>query len=123
MIDRNLLGVSRKHARDFTDAVSSRNRSDGGNGNFRIGILGDKIVARCCNGNLRGMRDYNHLVRARKIGKNRRKGASGCTAHASIDFIKNHRRNTVGLAEDNAAGKHDTRKLASRSDATQRTRR
>ena len=122
MDERRLGFIAGEHAGDLVHARFARNL-----GKLRFGhigvVLAHHVVALPHHGDLRQVGHDDDLMRTSKVSQHRCKRAGHGTAHAGIDLIEDEGIHTVGLPQNDFAGKHDARELAARGDAPKRSRR
>lgn len=104
--------VTGEHASDLPHALLPGN---GPNVRLRHGgvRLGDHVVVRRHDRDLRQVRHHDDLVRLGKACKDSRQRHRRGTAHAGVNLVEHQRLSGVRLPQDHLAGKHDAGHLAS----------
>src|SRR5688572_11228342 len=87
------------------------------------GLLRNDIVSAGLRGDLRQMRDAQHLTRLCDLAHLFADGSSRFAPDIRIDLVKDQHRNLVHRCENGLEGKHYASEFARRSDCAERTRR
>ena len=114
---RIALRIAAEHACDFGDSLFAGDDHHVGGRDTTSCALADDDVMVCARGDLRQMRDREHLMKRGDVTQRFPDLESDSATDPGIDFVEDQRRHTVEPCEDGLQGQRDARQLTARCNA------